>query len=70
MQTNKLSLADIQGKLNRQEMKQIMAGLYFNCSCNNQTGSWTYTSQPSATQLQNDINTYCRNGGTCTSVQQ
>ena len=65
-----MSFANIQGKLTRNEMKNLTGGAYFNCFCYEQTGSWTYTSQPTTQQLQNDINTYCRYGGRCDSAQQ
>ena len=44
MQTTKMSLANIQGKLSRTEMKNIMAGsggCPTNCYSNNQLGTCT-----------------------------
>jgi len=44
MQTTKMSLANIQGKLSRAEMKNIMAGLAGSCTataCCNEGGSIT-----------------------------
>lgn len=39
MNTTKMSLANIQGKLTRAEMKNIMAGSGYVCACNNSSMS-------------------------------
>ena len=76
MQTQKMSLANIQGKLNRNEMKNIMAGVaqepcHTSCTCTGSVGAWDYlgTNPILATTLGNDIKTYCSSGsGSCTCV--
>jgi len=39
MQTQKMSLANIQGKLSRDEMKNIMAGSGVSCGCTDGTSA-------------------------------
>ncbi len=74
MQTQKMSLANMQGKMSRNEMKQISGGYAknCNCSCNGGTGSWTYTREPSGASIKNDIRDYCSSGsatcGGCTNI--
>ncbi len=63
MQTQKMSLANIKGKLSKAEMKNIMAGssTYTGCVCTGgATGAWYYTSTPSCFQLTQDKYNYCR----------
>ena len=70
MKTKKMSLANIQGKLSRAEMKNIMAGsgyLYSGGSCNGSVGEWIMTPPTSGNGCQADILRYCRSGlGSCT----
>jgi hypothetical protein len=64
MKTQKMSLANIQGKLSRAEMKNAIAGLdggnYGGCQCTGSVGAWIYTSMPSCFSLAADRYTYCR----------
>jgi hypothetical protein len=73
MQTQKMSLDNIQGKLSRTEMKNIIAGTCrTSCSCNGSVGSWTYgsTGPIAIATLRRDVGTYCSSGsGTCTCAQ-
>ncbi len=61
MQTKKMSLANIQGKLSRAEMKNIMAGSGSGHGgiCNFGTGAWIGSCNAA------DIQKYCRAGGYC-----
>ena len=69
MELKKMSLANIQGKLSRTEMKGIMAGSGSGPgggTCIGSTGSWTYTSSTTWANCIRDIATYCSSGsGTC-----
>jgi hypothetical protein len=65
MQTKKMSLASIQGKMSRSEMKGIMAGSTWHCGCAHHVGGWTYTTTPTTAQRGADIARYCRGGGAC-----
>jgi hypothetical protein len=69
MQTKKMSLANVQGKMSRSEMKGIMAGYVkkCTCTCNGSVGAWEYTTNPSPTTILNDISLYCSsNSAGCT----
>ena len=71
MQTQKMSLANIKGKLSRAEMKNIMAGsgsyLYSGGSCTGSVGTWIMTPPTSSNSCYADIQRYCRSGqGSCT----
>ena len=57
MQTKKMSLANIQGKLSRNEMKNIMAGSGSGGYCIGSVGSWIGSCTAPA-----DCITYCRSG--------
>jgi hypothetical protein len=61
MKTQKMSLANIQGKLSRIEMKKIMAGSGFNCNadwCNG--GACTCTGGYSGTcHIDDNVNSGC-----------
>ncbi len=66
MQTIKMSLANIQGKLSRTEMKNIMAGRdfggggYCGGGCSGSVGDWIYTNgNASISSCSSDILTYC-----------
>ncbi len=69
MKTVKMSLATIQGKLSRGEMKNIMAGSgdgNFYCHCTGGGDMWT-TTYASSSAMMEDINARCGSaGGTCT----
>ena len=75
MQTQKMSLANINGKLSRAEMKNIMAGsgssgyLYAGGSCTGSVGEWTMTPPTASGSCVDDIIRYCSSGrGTCTFI--
>jgi len=75
MQTQKMSFANIQGKLSRTEMKNIMAGsgggsyLYAGGSCTGSVGTWIMTPPTSGNGCQADILRYCRSGrGSCSFI--
>ena len=57
MKATKMSLANIQGKLSRTEMKNIMAGSGNGGYCIGSVGEWTGTCNAPA-----DCITYCRSG--------
>jgi hypothetical protein len=71
MGIQKMSLANIKGKLSRAEMKNIMAGsgsyMYTGGSCTGSVGEWIMTPPTSGSTCNDDIKRYCRSGfGTCT----
>lgn len=64
-----MSLANVQGRMSRSEMKTILGGNVATCTCkckNNQVGEWQYTSQPSPATILHDAGEYCTYGATCT----
>lgn len=60
MKTKKLSLANIQGKLSRYEMKKLMAG---SGSCNVGASCWQPINHQNGTCLPSGLNCYCVAGG-------
>ncbi len=66
MKTQKMSLANIQGKLSRMEMKNLKGGgQQWHCGCANHAGAWSYSNTPTMEQRGQDVATYCRGGGAC-----
>ena len=59
MQTKKMSLANIQGKLSRTEMKNIMAGSYADCSANCNPGFVTFDNCTSKCKATDDVGVKC-----------
>lgn len=56
-------------KLSKNEMKGIKGGVALpTCSCNNETGTWVYLSQPTLKEIQDDTLNYCHYGSTCSSL--
>ena len=55
--------------LSRSAQKNISGGVW-TCSCTGHAGTWYYTSTPTISGMINDLNTYCRNGGSCANVAQ
>jgi len=64
MQPKKMSLANIQGKLSREEMKNIMAGSGFDGGCGDScSGSCTFSDGSSGTCRASDSGKcYCASG--------
>lgn len=63
------TIAGLQGVtiLGKNAQKQISGGTW-SCSCSGHAGSWEYTTDDvSVGELIDDINTYCREGGSCTN---
>lgn len=64
MKTVKMSLANLEGKLSRKEMKRIMAGSggsgSYGGNCDGSVGSWY--GNTSMQDCINTIATYCRSG--------
>jgi hypothetical protein len=52
--------------LGQAEMQAVKGGQMYNCQCNG-TGTWT-GNYSGRTSIENAINTYCENGGTCTAA--
>ena len=77
MKKVKMSLGSIQGKLTRNEMKNLVGGknepALMSCSCSNganppYSSAWTYFYE-SGQQMVSDINTICVGGaGSCTAT--
>ncbi len=61
MQTKKMSLANLKGKLSRAEMKNITAGSN-TFYCNGSVGTWYYFGTPTCATVSHDIALYCRSG--------
>ena len=59
MQTQKMSLANIQGKLSRSEMKGIMGGTYSTCSTSCGSGTSVSSSCAGGCGSQDGVKTYC-----------
>lgn len=72
METKKMNLANIQGKLSRSELKNIMAGaeeedtkINFG-SCNDGSDSWEYNPSVTTAVCRADVEERCIGGkGTC-----
>ena len=59
-----MSLANMQGKLSRTEMKNVMGGnaQACSCKCSGGTGTWVYSYEPSRGTIDSDISKYCSSG--------
>lgn len=62
------TIAGLQGVtiLGRDAQKKINGGNW-TCSCSGHAGTWEYLDSPSVGEMVDDINTYCRNGGSCSN---
>ncbi len=65
MKTIKMSLANIEGKLSRKEMKGIMAGSGSGGYCGQCNGIGSWYGSPDLWSCFQTWQTYCAHGGTC-----